>query len=200
MTDFYHAGMRDLQDRFEGREVPDRLAEHRMRAKFNNEDRACITTSHFFFLSTATDENVDCSYKGGAQGFVRITGENTLAWPDYDGNRMYRSLGNIVKNPRVGILFVRFDGKLFNNASRLRINGIAEIDESPAAIAGINGAKLLIRVTAEHIFTNCPRYIPTMSEGTESIYVPRDGKTAPAPHWKEMDFVKDIFEAEKDSS
>src|SRR5262245_1749178 len=87
------------------------------------------------------------------------------AWPDYDGNRMYRSLGNIV---------VRLDGKLVNNAGRLRINGQAEIDESAEAIAGLPGAKRLIRVTAEHIFTNCPRYIPMLSLEEPSVYVPRE--------------------------
>lgn len=105
--------------------------------------------------------------------------------------RMYRSLGNILRNPRVGLLFIRFDGKLFNNAGRLRINGSAEIDESAAAIASLPGAKRLVRVTAEHIFTNCPRYIPK--------YVPREGYRRPDPPWKSMRFVKDIFEEERRS-
>jgi len=94
---------------------------------------------------------------------------------------MYRSLGNIVRNPRVGLLFVRLDGKLFNNAGRLRINGQAEIDESAEAIAGLPGAKRLIRVTAEHIFTNCPRYIPKLSLEEPSVYVPREGYRPPDP-------------------
>ena len=50
-------------------------------------------------------QSVDCSFKGGAPGFVRVIGDNVVAWPDYDGNRMYRSLGNIVRNARVGLLF-----------------------------------------------------------------------------------------------
>jgi predicted pyridoxine 5'-phosphate oxidase superfamily flavin-nucleotide-binding protein len=197
--DFYHSGMRELQDRYEGRSVADRLAGNRMRATFNDEDRRCIESSAFFFLATSTADNVDCSFKGGVPGFVRVVGDNVIAWPDYDGNRMYRSLGNILRNPRVGLLFIRFDGTLFNNASRLRINGHAEIDESAEVIVGLPGAKRLIRVTAEHIFTNCPRYIPKLSLEEQSVYVPRAGYRPPDPPWKSMPFVKDIFEGEQQS-
>lgn len=198
--DFYHAGMREMQDRYEGRAVPDRLAENRMRDRFTDADRELIETSPFFFLATATPESVDCSFKGGEPGFVRVVGENVVAWPDYDGNRMYRSLGNIARNPRVGLLFVRFDGRLFNGAARLRINGRAEIDESEDAIAALDGAKRLVRVVADHIFTNCPRYIPKLALQERSIYTPRKGHTPPDPPWKSMPFVKDIFDSERDRS
>ena len=195
--DFYHDGMRELQDRYEGRAVADRLAANRMRTQFNLGDRELIESSPFFFLASATPHSVDCSFKGGDPGFVRVIGENVVAWPDYDGNRMYRSLGNIACNARVGLLFIRMDGKLYNNAARLRINGRAEIDESEAAIAGIPGAKRLVRVTADHIFTNCPRYIPKLSLEAPSVYVPREGYRPPDPPWKAMPFVKDIFDRER---
>jgi predicted pyridoxine 5'-phosphate oxidase superfamily flavin-nucleotide-binding protein len=194
---FFHPGMRELQDRFEGRAVPDRLADNRMRTAFSDTDRQFIASSSFFFLSTATDESVDCSFKGGDPGFVRIVGKNELEWPDYDGNRMYRSLGNILCNPRVGLLFIRFDGTRFDGSARLRVNGHAVMDESNAARALIPGAKRIIRMTAEHIFTNCPRYIPAMTEEETSVYTPREGYTPPDPAWKSRDFVKDIFDDER---
>jgi uncharacterized protein len=195
--EFYHRGMRKLQDRFEGREVPDRLAANRMRTAFNEADRELTETSPFFFLATATPESVDCSFKGGEPGFVRVVGDNVLAWPDYDGNRMYRSLGNICENPRVGLLFINFDGRLFNAAARLRVNGLAEIDEREEAVAGLVGAKRLIRVVAENIFTNCPRYIPKLQFEERSVHSPREGHTPPDPAWKSMPFVKDIFDRER---
>ncbi|MEE2720417.1 MAG: pyridoxamine 5'-phosphate oxidase family protein [Pseudomonadota bacterium] len=194
---FFHPGMRELQDRFEGRAVPDRLADNRMRTAFSDTDREFIETSSFFFLSTATPESVDCSFKGGDPGFVRVVGENILEWPDYDGNRMYRSLGNIIRNPRLGLLFIRFDGTRFDGSARLRVNGKAVLDESDAAREGIPGAKRIIRMTAEHIFTNCPRYIPTMASEGASVFTPRDGYTPPEPAWKSRDFVKDIFDEER---
>ena len=194
---FFHSGMRELQDRFEGRAVPDRLADNRMRTAFSDTDREFIETSSFFFLSTATPESVDCSFKGGDPGFVRVVGENILEWPDYDGNRMYRSLGNIIRNPRLGLLFIRFDGTRFDGSARLRVNGKAVLDESDAAREGLPGAKRIIRMMAEHIFTNCPRYIPTMASEGASVFTPRDGYTPPEPAWKSRDFVKDIFDEER---
>jgi predicted pyridoxine 5'-phosphate oxidase superfamily flavin-nucleotide-binding protein len=194
---FFHSGMRELQDRFEGRAVPDRLADNRMRTAFSDTDREFIQTSSFFFLSTATPESVDCSFKGGDPGFVQVVGENILEWPDYDGNRMYRSLGNIIRNPRLGLLFIRFDGTRFDGSARLRVNGKAVLDESDAAREGIPGAKRIIRMTAEHIFTNCPRYIPTMASEGASVFTPRNGYTPPEPAWKSRDFVKDIFDEER---
>lgn len=194
---FYHPGMRELQDRYEGRAVPDRLADNRMRTAFSDTDREFIETAAFFFLATSTPDNTDCSFKGGAPGFVRIVGENTLVWPDYDGNRMYRSLGNIAQNEQVGLLFIRFDGTLIDGAGRLRVNGRATIDETSEAVAGIPGAKRAIRFVAEHIFTNCPRYIPKMGFEEPSIHTPCEAHTPPDPAWKSRSFVKDIFDAER---
>jgi predicted pyridoxine 5'-phosphate oxidase superfamily flavin-nucleotide-binding protein len=196
--EFYQQGMRDLQHQYEGLAVADRLEKHRLRKAFNDDDRALIHAAPFFFLATAAGDSVDCSFKGGAPGFVRVIGDTELIWPDYDGNRMYRSLGNIHSSSRIGMLFIRVDGETFDgSAARLRVNGRATIDDSAAAIADIPGAKRIIRVQAEHIFPNCPRYIPAMDVGEPSIYAPKEGTQSPEPPWKQRDFVKDVFDAEK---
>lgn len=187
--------MRELQDRYKGRAVAERLEQHRVHTEFSEQDRELIESSPFFFLATASDDSVDCSFKGGVPGFVRVTGLSELAWPDYDGNRMYRSLGNIQLNPRVGLLFMRFDGHRFDgSAARLRVNGRACIDEAEEAVAGLPGAKRLIRVTADHIFPNCPRYIPKMELLETSVYAPRDGHTPPEPEWKSRPYIKEVLD------
>jgi predicted pyridoxine 5'-phosphate oxidase superfamily flavin-nucleotide-binding protein len=196
---FYHNGMRELQDRYEGRNVADRLEVHRMRTSFNGDDRALIETASFFFLATAAEDSVDCSFEGGAPGFISVTGPQEMTWPDYDGNRMYRSLGNILKNTRVGLLFLRFDGHRFDgSAARLRINGRARVIDEDASMTDWPGAKRLIRVAVDHIFPNCPRYIPKMDQVAPSVYVPREGCAPPEPDWKKRDFVKDIFDRERE--
>ena len=187
----YHAGQRELQDRYGGRGVADRLEEHRMHREFTDADREMIESARFFFLATAWEDTVDCSMKGGLPGFVRVIGPNELAWPDYDGNRMYRSLGNIIKNPGVGLLFVNFDGA----STRLRVNGTALLDESAEAIRDLPGAKRLVRVTATHIFYNCPRYVPNMSLVEESVYSPRPDYTPPEPEWKRRDYIRDVLDS-----
>ncbi len=125
--------------------------------------------------------------------------ETTLAWPDYDGNRMYRSLGSIQENARVDLLFIRFGGAESKGEARLRINGRAEIDESAEAIAGLPCAKRLIRVTADHIFLNCPRYIPELAMERGLIHAPRERHLPPEPPWKARPMVKDLFDRERET-
>lgn len=88
------------------------------------------------------------------------------------GNRMYRNLGHIKSNPWVGLLLLRFDGKLFDGAARLYVNGCTEIDESEEAFTEHPDAKSLVRVVAHHIFTNCPRYVQKMVFEERSVYIP----------------------------
>jgi len=185
----YHEGQRELQDRYGGRAVADRLAEHRLHRMFTDADRAIIEAAPFFFLATAWDDTVDCSMKGGLPGFVRVVSPNQIAWADYDGNRMYRSLGNILRNPSVGLLFVTFDGR----GIRLRINGRAEIDERPEAVESLPGGERLIVVTATSIFPNCPRYVPTMELIEYSRYAPRPDYTPPEPEWKSHEYIRDVL-------
>ena len=146
---FYHDGMRELQDRFDGRRVADQLAEHRRRYDFWDADRELIETTPFFFIATSFGDFTDCSLRSGMPGFVKIVGPGTLEFPEYDGNSMYRTLGNISKNPNVGLLFVKFDGATL----RVRINGKASLLDSPADLARHHGAKMVVRVVCE-IYSN----------------------------------------------
>src|SRR4051794_27591182 len=117
----YHEGNRRLQDQFESRRIADRL-QSLARTQFTSDDRLFIEGASYFFLATADSEGrPDCSFKGGMPGFVTVTGPSELAFPDYDGNGMFKSLGNILANAEVGILFIAMHGK----PQRLRVNGRA---------------------------------------------------------------------------
>jgi hypothetical protein len=189
MTDVYHEGMRRLQDRFDTRRLADRLDEKLGRAAFTDEDRAFIESSRLFFLATADAQGQpDCSYKGGDPGFVRVTGENELAFPSYDGNGMFRSLGNVTVNPAVALLFIDFE-----RPNRLRVNGRASIAEDDPMLEAFAGAQLVVRVRAARIFPNCPRYIHRMSLIEPSPYSPREGYTPPVPKWKRFDAFCDVL-------
>ncbi len=99
----YHEGNRLLQDQFDSRRISDRLEEKLTRNVFTDDDKAFIESAVYFFLATAdADGRPDCSFKGGMPGFVRLTGPSELAFPDYDGNGMFKSLGNALVNPNVG--------------------------------------------------------------------------------------------------
>lgn len=185
----YHDGNRELQDRFDSRRIADRLVEVLHRVRFTDEDRAFIESRAMFFLATADASGwPDCSYKGGRPGFVRAVANDTLAFPSYDGNGMFKSLGNVLRNPRVGLLFVDFE-----KPRRLRVNGVASIDFDDPLLATFAGAQLVVRVRAEHIFPNCPRYIHRMSLEEVSEYAPALGHLPPTPAWKEMETFRDYL-------
>ena len=98
-----------------------------------------------------------------------VTGPSELAFPDYDGNGMFKSLGNVLVNAEVGLLFIAMHGR----PQRLRVNGTATVSRDDPLLASTVGAQLMVRVTARVIFPNCPRYIPDMQLVDPSIYAPR---------------------------
>jgi predicted pyridoxine 5'-phosphate oxidase superfamily flavin-nucleotide-binding protein len=187
----YHEGMRRLQDERETRPLADRLAQVTVRSAFTEEDRAFIERLPMFFVSTADAEGrPDCSYKGGLPGFVRALDATTLAFPDYDGNGMYRSWGNILVNPNVGLLFLDFE-----SPKRLRVCGTATLSADDALLPDFPGAVFIVRVIAHRIFPNCPRYIHKMKLIEHSVYAPRDDHTPPVPAWKTFDVFRDALPA-----
>jgi len=184
----FHDGNRRLQDKFDSRRISDRLEEKLTRTQFTADDKAYIEGASYFFLATANAEGKpDCSYKGGMPGFVRVIGPSELAFPDYDGNGMFKSLGNILVNPNIGMLFIAMHGK----PQRLRVNGKATIDDQDPLLAQTVGAQVIVRVVAQAIFPNCPRYIPTMQMVEPSVYAPRPDCDAPEPAWKGFADFKD---------
>ncbi len=179
-TPFYHDGSRRLQDQFDSRRIADRLEQVTVHATFTEQDRAFIERCPMFFLATADAQGrPDCSCKGGMPGFVRVVDERTLAFPHYDGNGMFRSLGNVAVNPRVALLFVDFE-----RPRRVRVNGLASLHREDALLASFPGAQLMVRVRAERIFPNCPRYIHRWRLEEPSVHAPREGYTPPTPDWK----------------
>ena len=188
MTMLFHEGNRRLQDEFESRRIADRL-ESFARTAFTADDKAFIESMPYCFLATADGEGrPDCSFKGGMPGFVRVTGPSELAFPDYDGNGMFKSLGNILVNPGVGLLFIAMHGR----PRRLRVNGEARVSRDDPLLSETVGAQMIVRVAARAIFPNCPRYVPSMELVEPSVYAPRPGREPPEPAWKEFDAFKDV--------
>jgi hypothetical protein len=192
MSSVYHDGSRRWQDRFDTRRLADRIEERLVGDVIDDEDRAFIERMDMFFLATADEEGrPQCSYKGGDPGFVRVLDEHTIAFPGYDGNGMYLSLGNVVRNPHVGLLFVDFE-----NRRRLRLNGIASIDEDDPLLDEFTDAQLVVRVRATQVFPNCPRYIHHLRLIERSRFVPREDCETPVPEWKRRSWSKDVLAAD----
>ena len=190
----YHEGNRELQGRFGSVALADRLMERTHRTAFTDGDKAFIQSLPFFFLATAdTEGRPDCSFKGGAPGFVRVMAPDLLVYPDYDGNGMFKSLGNIRSNPHVGLLFIAMSEK----PRRLRVSGTAELAFDDPLLADFPGGQLLVRIRPTHVFPNCPRYIPDMKLEAPSVYIPDAGCAPVEPAWKVFPEFKDVVPPRK---
>jgi predicted pyridoxine 5'-phosphate oxidase superfamily flavin-nucleotide-binding protein len=184
----YHAGSRELQDRFGTRALADRLDDVKVHGTFSDSDRAFIEARDMFFLATADEHGQpQCSYKGGDPGFVRVVGERQLAIPNYDGNGMYLSWGNARVNPHIGMLFIDFQAQ-----RRMRVNGTASINPDDNLLSSYPEAQFVVRVTATEIFPNCPRYIHKLELVERSRFVPHAGAETPEPEWKSADWARDV--------
>jgi uncharacterized protein len=176
----YHESNRTFQDRFDTRRLADRLEQVTVRDHIEERDREFIEARDMFFIATTdADGHPTCSYKGGEPGFVRVLDEHTLAFPNYDGNGMYLTMGNVLANPHVGLLFLDFEGR-----RRLRLEGTAWIADDDPLIAEYPEAQVVVRVRAERVYPNCPRYIHRYRLVERSRFVPKAECETPVPKWK----------------
>jgi predicted pyridoxine 5'-phosphate oxidase superfamily flavin-nucleotide-binding protein len=191
MAEIYHHGHRLLQDRFDTRRLADRIDQRLVSNVIDAEDKAFIEGLDMFFLATADEQGYpNCSYKGGEPGFVRVLDEHTVAFPNYDGNGMYLSTGNVLANPNVGMLFISFE-----RGRRLRLNGVASIEEDDELMESYPEAQFVVRVRAREVFPNCPRYIHKYQLVERSRFVPKAGCSAPVPGWKRSEWARDVLPA-----
>lgn len=186
----YHDGNRQLQDRFDTTRLAERVGE--LTHDFvSPHEKSFIENMDMFFLATVDEHgNPNCSYKGGEPGFVRVVDEKTVAFPNYDGNGMYLSMGNVLKTSRIGMLFIDFQRQ-----HRMRLNGDATIDYNDPLMAEYPEAQFIVRVKVREVFPNCPRYIHKMQLVQRSKFVPKSECVTPVPAWKTGGWVDDVLPA-----
>jgi uncharacterized protein len=191
MTERYTGSQRQLQDQFDTRRLADRLDAATVHDRIDANDRAFIERMDMFFIATVdATGHANCSYKGGEPGFVRVLDDNTIAFPNFDGNGMYLTMGNVLVNPGVGLLFIDFE-----RGHRMRLNCIASIDPADPLMAEYPEAQFIVRVRAREVFPNCPRYIHRYKLVERSRFVPKKGKATPVPSWKCADWSADALPA-----
>jgi predicted pyridoxine 5'-phosphate oxidase superfamily flavin-nucleotide-binding protein len=185
----YHEGSRKLQDRFDTRRLADRIEDRIVRDRIDEDDRAFIEARDMFFIATVDEDGrPQCSYKGGDPGFVRVLDDRTIAFPVYDGNGMYLTAGNLLVTRNVGLLFIDFEGR-----KRVRLNGVASVDEDDPLLADYPEAQLIVRVAATEVFPNCPRYIHQYRLVAHSRFVPKADCETPVPQWKRNEWANDVL-------
>lgn len=186
MSRLYGPEHRTLQDRFDTRRLADNVEDRIVRTEIGAEHKEFIEGRDMFWLASIDHQGrPTVSYKGGDPGFVRVIDATTVAFPSYDGNGMYFSMGNIAGNPNVGLLFVDFE-----RPYRLRVQGVASVDPDDPLLGEFHEAQLVVRVAVSEVFRNCPRYVHRYEKVRESKYVPREGAETPLAGWKRVEDVQ----------
>ena len=189
MSNMFGAQHRALKVRFESRQLADLVDQVAVHAEIGDEDRAFIESRDMFYLATVDARGFpSCSYKGGDPGFIRVVDSRTLAFPSYDGNGMFYSMGNIAGQAKIGMLFIDFE-----TPHRLRLHGIATVSGDDPLLMEYAEADLIVRVQVEEIFINCPRYVHRYRKDAASKYVPRAACETPLVSWKRIDLVQDAL-------
>ena len=187
--ELYGPGPRALQDDFDTRRLADRLVDITVNDMIDDRARSFIEAASYFYLATVDHDGFpDVSYKGGRPGFVRVVNDTTLQFPSYDGNGMFRSLGNIVDSGRVALLFIRQNDR----PGRVRIHGTAKVQTDPALVSTFAGAEAVVEVSVGRAFVNCPRYVHDLAAGELSPHAPAPGYEPPQPEWKQWPEFADV--------
>jgi PPOX class probable FMN-dependent enzyme len=138
--------------------------------------RALIESSPFVALATSGPEGLDCSPRGDAPGFVRIADEKILMIPDRRGNNRIDSLRNIVRDPRVALLFL-----IPGVSETMRVNGRAALSTDPELLESFKvdgkAPRCVIVVTVERAYFQCAKAIVRSKLWDPAMHVPR-GKLA----------------------
>ena len=180
-----------LQDRFDTRRLADNTEARLVLTEIPPEHKAFIESRDMFFLSTIDHQGrPTVSYKGGDPGFVRVLDNKTVAFPCYDGNGMFYSMGNLLGNQHVGMLFINFE-----KPHQLRLQGIAGVSDDDPLLPEYAEAQLIVRVTVTEIFRNCPRYVHHYKKIEPSKFVPRATGETPIAPWKRVDDIQAVLPA-----
>ncbi len=188
---FYGEAQRALQASFDSTNMADVHAATIISDTISDEQRAFIESRDFFFLSTVNAEGwPTVSYKGGAPGFVKVSSEQSISFPLYDGNGMFLSGGNIEATAKIGMLFIDFE-----RPDRLRLHATATLSQSPEVLDQFPGAQLVIEATVDNVFLNCARYIHKHQRIQDSPYVPDEDGQQPYASWKRIDLMQPFLPA-----
>jgi len=189
MSKLYSDQHRTLQDAFDTRNLADTIESIAVHEQISDQEKAFIESREMFFLSTIDHKGrPSVSYKGGEKGFVKVIDSQTLAFPSYDGNGMFLSMGNLSANHQVGLLFIDFE-----NPHRIRAYGEASIDPQDPLLAEYTEAQLIVRISISELWLNCPRYIHKHRKVETSEFVPKVGGQTPLPPWKKLDTIQDVL-------
>ena len=187
MTNLGSEGERILQKKVGSENKASAFYDKQMLGYLNHFMRKFILKQEMVFIATADPKGeCDCSFRAGKQGFVRVLNEKTLLCPEYRGNGVMASMGNILENPHIGMTFIDF----FENTIGLHVNGKAMIVENDELLADktLDGVANSIQeegtaperwilITVEEAYIHCSKHIPHLKKLDKKIHWGTDKET-----------------------
>jgi len=166
-------GEHELQDRYGTQDRAERFYQDQVRDRLNPTMIEFIARMDMAFIATS-DKHGECdaSFRAGLPGFLHVIDERTIAYPEYRGNGVLASLGNILENPHVGILLIDFVQDLIG----LHINGSARIVDDPALRRTVpelpenvkgRAAERWVVVDVEEAYIHCRKHIPHLAPAAQ---------------------------------
>lgn len=183
---FGSRGERDLQGAWGTRDRAQCFYDGQVRNYLTEKMQELIRRQEMVFVATSDAEgDCDCSPRFGAPGFVEILEPRKLAYPEFRGNGVFASLGNISENPHVGLVFVDF----FDSTVGLHVNGTARIcslDEAPAELATHGYAdrnrkslvECWVAIEIDEAYIHCSKHVPRLEKVDKRIFWGTDDKEA----------------------
>lgn len=150
--------------------------EHQVLAYLNRPMREFIARMEMVYIATADARgNCDCSFRAGAPGFVQVLDDRTLAYPEYRGNGVLASVGNMLENPHIGMVFLDY----FQTTVGLHVNGSARVLE-PQDMAAVPQLtldphdagptpKAWILIQVEEAYIHCSKHVPLLARREKHI-------------------------------
>lgn len=187
--EFYTQSSRTLQEEFQTRPLADAVVAAIVTDEIQEEQIGFIASRDYFFLATVSDDGQPTvSYKGGPVGLVHVVDPSKLVFPNYDGNGMFKSMGNARETGQVGLLFIDME-----TPNRVRVQGKARLVKSSEHLERFPGANMVVEVDVESVFYNCARYIHKHERVAQSPYVPDEKGEQPFPAWKRIDGLQPVL-------
>jgi len=180
---FYTASSRRLQAENDSLRLANAVATSIVDDELRPEQIGFIGTLDYFFLTTLNEKGEPTvSYKGGPVGLAHVVNPSKIVFPNYDGNGMFLSMGNIAATSKVGLLFIDMVTPL-----RVRVQGEARLTRDAGHLARFPGSNMIVEVEITTVFYNCARYIHRHVRVEASKYVPDANGEQPFPAWKRID-------------
>ncbi len=190
---FYTDSQRQIQEQHDSQNLAVAMELGIVKDEIEDRHVPFIESRDFFFLSTVNGRGEPTvSHKGGDVGTVRVLDSKTLAFPMYDGNGMFLSMGNIAETAKIGLLFIDFE-----TPNRVRVQATASLTHDAELLASYPGAIGVVLAKVDQTFINCARYIHKHDRRETSRYVPDEAGEQPYASWKRIDDLQD-FLPEKD--